>query len=145
MSKGDPQQFNIDITKWVEKAKAAPMAVVRETIQMVNNEIVATTPVKTGFLRGSYAAAINTVPAGTGSGGAATAALNAVAAQLRPGDTYVMGNTAAYARRVEYGFVGADALGRNYNQKGRYWMRAVLANVSNIAMEAATRVAGGAK
>lgn len=145
MSKGSPQQFNIDVTKWVEKAKAAPMAVARETIQALNNEIIANTPVKTGFLRGSYAAAINTIPIGAGGLGDATAAVNAVAANLKPGQTYVMGNTAVYARRLEYGFVGQDSLGRTYNQKGRYWIKAVLANVSNIAMLAAARVAARLK
>jgi len=156
MATGTPEQFMLDIDAWTEKAKAAPMLVIRETIQDLNNEIVTTSPgpgnstnknprpgEPTGFLRGSYFADVNTVPSGTGSiGRNSTAAVNAVAVLFQPGQTYVMGNTAKYARRLEYGFVGEDSLGRTYNQSGRYWVRGVLNRASVIAMEAATRVAG---
>ena len=33
----------------------------------------------------------------------------------------VLGTNVPYARRVEFGFVGQDKLGRNYDQKGRYY------------------------
>lgn len=134
-------QFVLSVDKWVEKAKAAPMLVIKETIQDINNEIVVNTPVLTGYLRGSYFAAVGQMPAGQGSPGRGVAAANAVAATLKAGDVYYFGNTAKYARRLELGFVGVDSLGRSYNQMGRFYMRDVLARASDIAMAAANRVA----
>lgn len=39
-----------------------------------------------------------------------------------PGVVYV-GTDVAYARRIEYGFIGPDRLGRNYHQAARPYMR----------------------
>lgn len=145
---GSPDQFMVSIDRWTEKAKLAPMVVVKETVQTMNNEIVEGTPVKSGFLRGSYFAALNRIPFGQGSpglGGASSAAINAVVGQIKPGDTYIMGNTASYSRRVELGFVGIDSLGRRYIQRGRYFMRSVLARANLIAEAAAARVAAQMK
>lgn len=140
-----PQRFLLTVDSWVEKAKAAPMAVIRETVQDLNNEIIANTPVVTGNLRGSYFAAVNSIPSGAGTAGrVSSVAINALAANLNPGDVYFMGNTAAYARRIEYGFVGADSLGRQYNQQGRFYMRRALERVDEIAAAAAARIASRA-
>lgn len=38
------------------------------------------------------------------------------------GDTLGFGFQAVYAPRQEYGFVGEDSLGRNYNQSGAYFV-----------------------
>lgn len=132
------EAFKRVVLDWVAKAKAAPIVVARETIQDMNNEIVATTPVDTGFLRASYYAAVNEIP--SGEGGAGTSAINAPLVTLNPGDTYVMGNVAAYARRVELGFVGQDSLGRTYNQRGRFWIAAVVGRAAQIMEAAAARV-----
>jgi hypothetical protein len=43
-------------------------------------------------------------------------------ADMKAGDVFHMRNNAAYARRLEYGFVGPDSLGRVYNQAGRYYV-----------------------
>ena len=140
-----PDAFIMQVKLWTDKAKAAPMLVIRDAIQEINNEIISTTPYVTGYLSGSYFADINGIPSGAGSvGRPSTAAVNAVAATLNAGDTYIMGNTAKYARRVELGFVGTDSLGRKYNQHGRYWMKAVLNRAPQIAAASAARLAGTA-
>lgn len=137
-----PQNFKLQVDQWTAKAREAPMLVVKETIQELNNQIVATSPFKTGYLRGSYFADLNVVPSGTGAvGRPSTAAVNLIALRLKPGDTYTMGNTAKYARRLEYGFVGTDSKGRQYNQMGRYWVRSVLVRFQAISNAAATKVA----
>jgi hypothetical protein len=127
------------VVDWTEKAKGNALAVARLTIQKMNDEIVITTPVDTGYLRNSYFAAVNQLP--TGQGGSGTVAINAVVAGLQLGDIYYLGNVAAYARRVEYGFVGLDSLGRRYAQKGRFWMARVVDSASNFAALAANEVA----
>lgn len=132
------EAFRRVVLAWVDKAKAAPIEVVRETVQDMNNAIVASTPVDTGFLRASYYASLNEIP--SGQGGTGTSAINAILVDLKAGDTYVMGNVAAYARRVELGFVGQDSLGRTYNQRGRFWIAAVLDRAGQFMEAAAARV-----
>jgi hypothetical protein len=55
----------------------------------------------------------------SGNGYAASAAALTVT-DLKLGDVFYYTNNAVYARRINYGFVGADSLGRHYNQVGRH-------------------------
>lgn len=43
-------------------------------------------------------------------------------AGVEAGDTLYLGFQAAYGPRQNYGFVGSDSLGRNYNQTGAYFV-----------------------
>lgn len=134
--------IKLQVEKWAAKAKEAPMVVVKETIQEMNNWIIPTSPFKTGYLRGSYFAALNQIPAGKGAiGREASAAVNAVLVGMKAGDKYYMGNTAAYARRLELGFVGTDSLGRTYNQRGRFWVLNVVSQAPAISNRIAESVA----
>jgi len=129
----------------IRKAKGDVQGFVSEFLQDLNNEMVFTTPVRLGFLRGSWFAGLNEVPTQAGSkdpSGANVSELNAVVAKFTIGDTYYLVNTAAYAARVEYGFFGVDSLGRHYSQAGRGWIRAVVARSGEIASAAALRVSG---
>lgn len=47
-----------------------------------------------------------------------------------------------YARRVEYGFVGEDKLGRKYNQKGRGMVQQTVKELPRIARRVAQRLSG---
>ena len=115
--------------------------------QDLNNEMVIATPVRFGFLRGSWFSGLNGPPDGVGSqdpsGGDTMAELNQVALTLTIGDIYYLVNTAVYAARMEYGFFGKDKLGRNIHQEPRGFVRGVLARVNQIGRETATRVASG--
>lgn len=151
MTPGTPRQFHLDIVAWCNKVNADIRATYIETIQDINEQIVVRSPgppgkngKATGFLRGSWHAALNHVPTGRGARGVnPTSRLNFVAAQIQIGDVYYLGNTAKYARRLEYGFVGTDSLGRTFNQAGRFWVQGVMNQATAIAREAAIRV--GAK
>lgn len=47
-----------------------------------------------------------------------------VAATLQPEQTVWIGYQAIYAKRQNFGYVGADKLGRVYNQTGNYFVEA---------------------
>jgi uncharacterized protein CbrC (UPF0167 family) len=87
--------------------------------QDLANEIVEATPVKTGFLRASWKPNVN--------------GADADATSLEVGDVFELINTATYARRVEFGFMGTDSLGRHYTQSGRAFVRGVLNRADLLA------------
>lgn len=62
-------------------------------------------------------------------------------ANIKPGDTIYIGWQAKYSRRVNYGFVGTDSLGRTYNQAGRGFAEAAAAEWPSIVQSEATRLA----
>ncbi len=122
---------------WVAKAKGKTKEFAVEFIQDISQEVVIATPVKTGFLRGSWYGTINGGAVGTVSGGGFSLSLE----DLNLGDIYTMANGAAYAARIEYGFVGVDSLGRHYNQQPRAFIRGTVDRAPEIAEAAAERVA----
>lgn len=71
-------------------------------------------PVDTGFLR-------NSTTAGTSPDGGKDPAL--VFATIEVGQTVYAGWSAEYALRQEFGFMGVDSLGREYNQEGNAFLR----------------------
>lgn len=141
--------FSAQVRAIAERAKGQMAEFVVETIQDLNEEVVRNTPVKFGNLRGHWTAGIGTPPSGGANGldpgGAISVArLNAVAATLVMGQTYYAVNGAPYAARLEYGFVGTDALGRTYNQAPRAFVRNTIARAPQIAEDALARIKGGA-
>lgn len=74
-------------------------------------------PVDTGNLRSSV---IASTEGKTGQVGGSDPAL--VFALMKVGQTVWVGWTAAYAMRMEYGFRGADKLGRVYDQQGNHFL-----------------------
>jgi len=67
-----------------------------------------------------------------------------VIARAELGDTITIINPVVYARRVEYGYVGEDSLGRHYNQQGRHMVGQTIAEMPQIAANAIARIKGGA-
>lgn len=124
------EKFKMAMGKWSTKAAAQLDALARQTSQEVAKAVVIATPVDTGYLRGSWQPSIGEVKLANpdqvtlDQGGAmAAAAISLEVANMKAGDVFHMRNNAAYARRLEYGFVGPDSLGRVYNQAGRYYVR----------------------
>lgn len=120
--------FRLSLGKWADKVDGTLDALARQAPQELAKTTVIATPVDTGFLRGSWQPAIGEAavaekPTHDVGGALAAAAISAVIADMKTGDTFHMRNNAAYARRLEYGFVGEDSLGRTYNQTGRYYVR----------------------
>lgn len=100
------------------------LAVFQESIQDVMRDAQNTKarggrmPVVTGYLRNSLVSALN---GSTSMIGPDAYAL--VVARMELGDIFESGWLAEYAARIEFGFRGADALGRVYNQKPAYYLR----------------------
>lgn len=92
-------------------------------------------PVDTGFLRNTFQSSLNGSTALTGPDSYA-----AIIAGMELGDVFEGGWTAAYALRMEYGFVGTDSRGRTYNQAGNFyalnaiqqWQAIVATNVAKV-------------
>lgn len=136
MFTADTKDFTVSIDAFVAKAKGKAQEFASEFVQDISEAVVNATPVKTGFLRASWYATINS-PAGKGNVGN----IGLVGADLKLGDVYYMNNGAAYAMRVEFGFVGTDSLGRKYNQPPRAFVRGTLDTAPTIAEATAQRVA----
>lgn len=138
-------EFSLNVDKFVAETKGRLEEFCVEFVQDLNEQIVRNTPVDLGNLRAHWWSALNTRPPSPGgaadpSGASTIARLNLVGAALKPGDTYFMINGAAYAMRLEFGFVGKDSLGRNYNQAPRVFVRSVLGRAGSIAAATAKRV-----
>jgi len=137
-----PQQFDIDVQKWIGKAHSNARAVVVESLFDIFEEVIRLQPVLSGNLRRSWFAAINARPSGTENGNDdAFAQVNMVYPTVDPGDIIYTSNFAAYSRRIELGFVGEDSLGRFYNQAGRHTVATALDRAPAIVADAARRVA----
>jgi len=115
----------------IEKLKGRVKEFCVEFIQDINEQVVEATPVKTGFLRNSWYAGLNSEPAGPGGTGG-VAALTVVAADLKLGDIYYAVNGASYAVFVEYG---------TSKMRPRAFVRGVIDRADAIAAAAAARVA----
>lgn len=130
--------FAAKVKGFSDLSKAKMEAVVKESAQEVfaiasqSKPQGGRLPVDTGFLRNSFVAGLNGSTGLTGPD-----AYVAAIAGMELGDSVFGGWTAAYARRMEYGFVGTDSLGRAYNQTGNFfvlnavqqWQAIVAANV----------------
>lgn len=134
------ESFTLDISRWVAKAKGNTERFAIEFIQDLNQAVVENPghPLKTGFLRGSWHAAIGAPPDGVlggapdMSGALTVSTMNLVAAELKIGDTYYARNGASYAYFVEYG---------TSKMAARAFVRGPLANWRAIGDATAARIA----
>ena len=137
-------QFKADLDAWLALSTGQLEALARQSIQALAERVVETTPIDTGFLRGSWQPNLNVLPppradddSTDSTGDAALGRVGIVVSGIRAGDTFYMVNNARYGMRLEFGFVGADSLGRVYNQAGRYFVtRAIAAWPDIVANEA---------
>lgn len=116
------QTWNADVRQWQRRFGLQLDALARQAVQEISYRVVAATPVDTGFLRSSWQPTIG-LPAGSdASSGNPEAKLAVTVNGMKAGDRFYMINNAAYAKRLEWGFVGEDKLGRRFNQNGRYFV-----------------------
>lgn len=99
-------------------------------------------PFDTGNLTNSLLASTSGMPS-TSEGPHFGSDVGAVTATLTAGTTVWLGYQAVYARRRNYGFIGADSLGRVYNEQGAYFVESALADWPRIVNEAVSDVRGG--
>ncbi len=128
-SVGTTRGFSASVNKWTKQTEERMKEAFQIGILDFFIELRELTPVDTGYLRSSLTLGKNgSIPAGPnaeyGSVYNDSRALDVIGS-LELGDRVVMVYNAPYARRIEYGFVGYDALGRYYNQAGRHWISAV--------------------
>ncbi len=132
--------FAAQIRAFSEKAKARQAAIFKGSAERVLERAGTPKaqggrmPVDTGFLRNSARASTEGVP--TSEGGDPPL----VFAAMKVGDTVTVGWTAAYALRMEHGFMGEDALGRTYAQQGNGFLRAEVQNWPFIVAEVTQEV-----
>jgi len=133
-------EFSMAIDAWVEQAKGRQDAAVQAVALDTLNTVKKLTPVNTGFLRANWQVIRNNeqipLPGRVENP-------EQKIAEIKAGDRVLIINPVIYARRVEYGFVGEDSLGRHYNQRGAAMVQRTLAALPEIARRAVARVSAG--
>lgn len=139
--------FAEQIGAWASATEQRIDAVHKRSLEKLAFELVRTkaeggnVPFDTGNLARSLVASPSGLPAVSdqpASGSNATA----VIATLAPGAPLWLGYTAAYARRMNYGFVGADSRGAVYNQEGNHFVERAVNMWPQLVFEAVQEVRG---
>lgn len=134
------EDFSVQVGRIIDRAKRRVEQAFKATAEDSVARVKELTPVDTGWLRSNWTAVRND-EALPKEGAGAMQAEQAIDA-LRVGDRILVVNPVAYARRVEFGFVGQDSLGRYYNQQGRGMVQQTVTEVPQIARNAVNRVTG---
>lgn len=136
----------VDPAKWAGNLSTNGLtALLRNSVQALADEAAKTipnggrVPVKTGNLARSVV--VDTKPPQIIEG-LATGDYSLGVSSIKPGDTVYIGWQAIYSRRLNYGFVGADSLGRTYNQSGYGFAEAAAAKWPSILQEQAMKMRG---
>lgn len=141
MSANDATILKTTMTAWGKFTNEELEKLARQSIQELCEVTVLATPVDTGFLRGSWQPSIGEPKEADGkldtSGASALADAAVEITDLKIGQKFYLMNNAAYARRLEYGFVGEDSLGRHYDQKGRFYVTDSIAKWPQIVAKVA--------
>lgn len=134
---------------WAAETEARLLRVFRVSVGDLGSEMVrtrtngGTLPHLTGNLMRSLLLSTSSMPnVVAGQDRFAGADVGAAAAQLKIADVAYLGYQAAYARRMNYGFVGQDSLGRTYNQEGNFFVERAAAMWPQIVAAAADKVKG---
>lgn len=123
-------------------------AVRRRAVVLLAEEMTRTKPKggKVPFLTGTLARSLVASTEGmpkVSSEPVAGSNVGLIAALLGHDQDVWLGYTVIYARRRNYGFVGADKLGRVYNETGDHFVEGALAQWPNIIKRAAKEVLRG--
>lgn len=133
--------FSQQIGDWAAKTEARAQAVHRRSVELLAEEMAKTqpqggrVPFQTGNLARSLLASTEGMPK-TSALPKAGGNVGAVTATLRLDQPVWLGYQAIYARRQNYGFVGADVLGRVFNQAGSYFVEGAIAQWPQIVAQA---------
>lgn len=143
------QSFAAQVSAWASAEMERAEAVYQTAAQTVANEVRTPVaaggrmPVKTGNLRRSLMASTSSMPTIIeGKQQFSDSPIELVIAGAELGGTVYLGFQAAYAARMEYGFVGEDSLGRAYNQTGFGFVTSVSQRWAQIVAEAEATVRG---
>ncbi|QIG67256.1 hypothetical protein EVB37_020 [Rhizobium phage RHph_TM3_3_3] len=135
--------FAAQVSEWAKGEMERAEAVFQTAAQTVANEVRTSVneggrmPVRTGNLRRSLMASTSDMPriqedktTFTDSG------IEMIIAGAELGETVFLGFQAAYAARMNYGFVGTDSRSRVYNQTGYGFVDAVAQRWPQIVTQA---------
>lgn len=120
--------FQAKVGRWTRQVKERSEEALRAIALAAEARVKELTPVKTGNLRANWSVVTSADAVAKASG-----APRSEAATARLGQKIYLINPVEYARRVEYGFTGADALGRQFNQAGAGMVAQTMAELPGIA------------
>lgn len=144
------KSFSAIVGEWARKTPERIDAVHKTSLEKLATEMTRTraeggnVPVQTGNLYRSLVGSTSGLPK-TSKQRASGSNASAVIATLRPGQAIWLGYTAEYARRRNYGFVGADSAGRVYNESGAHFVERAVAMWEQLVKEAALEVRANAR
>lgn len=134
--------FAQQIGEWASKTEARTQAVYRRSVEMLAEEMTKTqpqggrVPFQSGALARSLLASTEGMPR-TSAVPKSGSNVGIVLARVRLDQPVWLGYQAIYARRQNYGFVGADVLGRVFNQHGSYFLEDAISQWPRIVAQAA--------
>ena len=96
------------------------------------------------LMRSLLASTAGPIPMGEPGAKYAGTDIGLTTAGLQLDQTIWIGWQANYAHRLNYGFVGEDSLGRNYNQAGAHFVEGAIADWPNIVRMAVSKIKAGA-
>jgi hypothetical protein len=134
--------FAATVTEWARQSEARLKATRNRAIELLADDMTKTkgqggrVPFDTGNLARSLLASTSGMPE-TSRSAAEGSDVGLVTAKLALSQAIWLGYQAEYARRMNYGFVGADSLGRVYNQAGNYFVEGAIAQWPQFVDQAA--------
>ena len=137
--------FSKNISDWVSQTVERIDAVHARSFELLGEELAKTKgeggklPFLTGNLARSLLASKQGMP-NVADGPFAGSNIGLVAATLKANETVFVGYQAKYSFRQNYGYVGADSLGRVYNQQGHYFVEGAVAKWPEIVKAAVTDI-----
>src|SRR5690554_1377337 len=139
--------FTESIDAWVAETKERINAVHGRSVELLGEELAKTKPEggRVPFLTGNLARSLLASKSGmpnVADGPYAGSNIGLIAATLKADETVYIGYQAIYAARMNYGYVGADGLGRVYNQQGNYFIEGAVAEWPNIVKKAVSEIKG---
>ncbi len=139
--------FAATISEWGRAELERAEAIFQASAQAVANEVRTTVneggrlPIDLGNLRRSLMASTADMPTVKPDQAEFTdSGIEMVIAGAELGSTIFLGFQAAYALRMEYGFVGTDSLGRTYNQSGFGFVTAAAQRWPQIVAEQEAKI-----
>lgn len=118
-------QVRVNTQAVMRKAQQSAKATVREAAALIEGEMKALVPVDTGALRDS-------IHIEERADGPFHFEVSVHPAELA-GNKW--GLEPAYARRIEYGFVGTDSRGRNYHQAAQPYVRPAIDHTRDTVLK----------
>lgn len=139
------KSFSQSVGDWARQSEQRIDAVYGRAVELLGEEMSRTrpeggmVPFQTGNLSKSLLASKDAMPP-TSEGPFTGSNVGLVAATLTAKQFVFLGYQARYARRVNGGMVGADSLGRVYNQSGAHFVEGAVKKWPRIVRQAATEI-----